>query len=242
MQYRPVLCLLLMLLATVPAAAEIDFAASSYLGDAGVDDAVVGACIQSDGTIALAANLGPAVRKKRGTVGSGAGCIVRITPDGAKVISAVGVASQLFDLAIDAADNLFLAAGDDGLIKVSPNGSKTIWTAKLGNVTRVDAASDGHAACIVEQKIHVFDAAGQPLGSASGVALQTPVSITLPSSSRQWSVNSPFCSSTTAPICSWSIRSVTLSNSFFSSSRCCSSVKALWPMSLIPICPMSNLH
>lgn len=168
MRYPFTLCLLLMLLAAARATADIDFTASSYLGEAGFDDAVVGTCVQSDGTIVLAVNLGPAVRKKLGAEGSGAGCIVRVSPDGAKVLSAVSRASQLFDLAIDADDNLLLAAGEDGLIKASPDGLKTIWTAKPGNVTRVDAAGDGHAACIVERKIHVFDAAGKPLGSASG--------------------------------------------------------------------------
>jgi len=160
--------LLLTLAMAMPATAQLDFAASSYLGEAGFEDAVVGACIQADGTIVLAANLGPAVRQKLGAKGARAGCIVRLAPDGAKVLSAVSIGAAVNDLASDGADNLYLAAGPDGLIKTSPDGSNVLWSVKPGKVTRVDAGKDGHAACIVERTIHIFDPSGKPLGTASG--------------------------------------------------------------------------
>jgi len=150
------------------AASDFDFSASSYLGEAGFNDAITGGAIQSDGIIALAGNLGPAVRKKLGAVGSGQGCVVRLTPDGARVLSAVSVAGEINDLAIDAADNLYLAAGTGGLIKTSPDGSEVVWTVTPGSVTRVDAGTDGHTACIVERSIHIFDADGKALGTAAG--------------------------------------------------------------------------
>lgn len=149
-------------------ASEFEFAASSYLGEAGFDDAITGGCIQSDGVIVLAGNLGPAVRKKLGAKGTGQGCVVRLTPDGTKMLSAVSVAGQVNDLAIDADDDLYLAAGDDGLLKTPPDGSKVIWRAEPGNVTRVDAGQDGTAACIVDRTVHIFDPHGKPLGTAAG--------------------------------------------------------------------------
>jgi len=152
----------------MPASAGLEFAASSYLGGSGFDDAVVGACIQADGTIVLAANLGPAVCERLGVKGPGAGCIVRLTPDGAKVLSAIRIGSEVKDLALDGADSLYIAAGADGLLKTSPDASKVVWTAKPGKVTRVDAGEDGHAACIVERTVRIFDPHGKPLGTASG--------------------------------------------------------------------------
>ena len=52
------------LAATAPGlrAGEYEILASSFLGAAGFDDSVVGARIQTDGTIALAADLGPGVK------------------------------------------------------------------------------------------------------------------------------------------------------------------------------------
>ncbi len=167
---RTLLPALLLALATaIPAPAdEFDFAASSYLGEAGFDDAVTGACIGADGTIVLAGNFGPAVRERIGAKGTGAGCVVRVSPDGTKLLSGVSVAEQLNDLAIDGDGNLYLAAGPEGLIKLSPDGAKVLWTATPGNITRVDAGQSGIAACIVERRIHIFDATGKPLGQASG--------------------------------------------------------------------------
>jgi len=169
MQETLLLSLLLAFTSAVPAAAaEFDFAASSFLGEAGFDDSVSGARIQADGTIVLAGNLGPAVRKALGASGTGQGCIVRLSPDGDKLLSAASVAAEVNDLAVDGDGNLYLAAGVDGLIKLSSDGTRTLWTATPGNITRVDAGSDGVAACIVERTVHVLDAAGKPLGTARG--------------------------------------------------------------------------
>ncbi len=149
-------------------AGGFSFTASSYLGESGFDDSVVGACIRSDGTIVLAGNFGPAVRKRLKADGNAAGCVLYLDADGKKLVSAHGVAKQVLDLALDGKGNLYLATGSGGLIKLPPEGGRPIWQAMPGNVTRVDAGHDGIVACIVERTVHVFDSGGKPLGTASG--------------------------------------------------------------------------
>ena len=149
-------------------ASEFDFAVSSYLGESGFDDSISGACIQSDGTIVLAGNLGPNVRKKLGLDSPLAGCVIHLDADGRKVLSARGVAALVNDLAVDGSGNLYVAVDAAGLVKLSPDGASTIWTATPGKVVRVAAGRDGTAACIVERTVHIFDAGGKSLGTAAG--------------------------------------------------------------------------
>ena len=169
-----VLCFTLLGLTRIAVAAEevltpYEFAASSFLGEVGFDDAVVGACIQADGSLVLAANLGSDVFQKLGGKDAvGSGCVVGLSPDGTQVRFAVSVASQVYDLANNAQGQLYLAGGEDGLIKLSPDGKKKLWTAALGKVLRTDAGDDGHCAAIVESTVHILDADGKTLGTAEG--------------------------------------------------------------------------
>ncbi len=120
MQRTLFVSLLVSFLAASTIAAEFDFVASSFLGEAGFNDSVVGACIQEDGTIVLAGNFGPAVREKLGATGDNQGCVVFLPIDGSKLLSAASVASEVNDLAIDSEGNLYLAAGADGLSNSRP--------------------------------------------------------------------------------------------------------------------------
>jgi len=151
------------------AAGDFEITTASFLGSAGFDDRVVGARIQADGTIVLAANLGPGVKVPGLNVEAGKnGCILRLSPNGKKPLGLVGVAKELKDLALDEKDNLYLAAGTDGLIKMSPKADKVLLRREFKDCARVDAAKDGHFAAIADGSIHIFDPDGKPLGTAKG--------------------------------------------------------------------------
>ncbi len=151
------------------AQAAYDFVSSSFLGDAGYDDAVVGARIRSDGTLVVAANLGPGAQTKLGVKNSrGNGCILLLSPDGTKVKAARYVASELMDLSLDRNDTMYVAAGDDGLLVLSSSAEKTLWRNPLSGCSRVDAAPDGHCAVVAGRTIHIFDGKGTALGTATG--------------------------------------------------------------------------
>ncbi len=146
---------------------------SSFLGGAGFDDAVVGAAIGGDGTIVLAANLGADAVKRMGlSAPPGAkgnhGAILRLDAAGRKILSVAFVAARVGDLAADGEGNLYLAAGDDGVLKLSPNGGRRIWQADVGKAERVDAAADGHAAAIAGRTVHILSPAGKRLGQFKG--------------------------------------------------------------------------
>jgi len=146
---------------------QYKFTASSYVASKGVDDAVVGARIQSDGTILIAVNVGPHGNKSFQIPKAG-GAIVRMNPDGTKVLSARTVAAELKDLAIDAKDNIYVAAGAGGVMKLTPKADKTVWGKEVGNCIRIDSGADGHVAAIADKQIHVLDPNGKKIGQAKG--------------------------------------------------------------------------
>jgi len=155
-------------------------AVSSFLGGSGFDDAVVGAGIQSDGMIVLAANLGADVRQRIGSArgkgaasggrasGRGSGVVIRLSPDGRKLLSLRPIGGELKDMAIDAGDNIYLAAGAGGVIRLSPGSDRVMWAKPVGDCSRVDASADGHIAAIAAGAIHVFDPRGRRIGRAEG--------------------------------------------------------------------------
>lgn len=152
-------------------AAEYGIATSSFLGAPGFDDSVVGARIQADGTIVLAANLGPGLKLKGAEFAKSEwknGCILRLSPDGKKPLGLICVAHELKDLAIDERDSLYLAAGAEGFLKVSPKGDKVLLRKEFKDCVRVDAAKDGHFVAVADGSIHIFDPDGKPLGTAKG--------------------------------------------------------------------------
>ncbi len=164
-----IVCLGLLSLSLVAAAGEFDILTSSFLGAAGFEDRVVGARIQGDGTIVLAANLGPGVKVPGLNVEAGKhGLILRLSPDGKKLLGFAAVARELKDLAIDEKDNLYLAGGADGLLKLSPAGDKVLLRREFKECARVDAARDGHFAAIADGEIHIFAPDGTRLGTAKG--------------------------------------------------------------------------
>jgi len=158
------------------AAADEAFAitVSSFLGGSGFDDAVVGVKIQPDGTIVLAANLAPDVArhaklpKPPAASASKRGAIVRLDATGRTVRTVAFVAAEVRDLAIDGEGNLYVAAADEGLMKLSPKADRVLWKALIAGATRVDAAPDGHAGAIAGRTVHILSPAGKEIGKAAG--------------------------------------------------------------------------
>ena len=134
--------------------AEFGVSTSSYLGDSGNADAVRGVRILSDGKIVLAANLGTAAPGGTVTLLNGAtaatpGAIVRLSPDGKTVLSVTRLAAEVRDLAVDAADNLYVAAANDGVIKLNAAATAIVWQGASGNyIHRVDAGASGRCVAI----------------------------------------------------------------------------------------------
>lgn len=146
--------ILVFLLGGYAFAAEFGVSASSYLGDAGNTDAVRGVRILSDGKIVIAANLGSAAPGGTVTLLNGAnaatpGAIVRLSEDGKTVLSVTRIAAELRDLAVDANDNLYVAATNDGVFKLDAAATSILWQGAAGNyVHRVDASASGRCVAI----------------------------------------------------------------------------------------------
>jgi hypothetical protein len=68
------------------------------------------------------------------------------------------VARLLTDLALDARDNIYLAAWEDGIIKLNPTADKVRWSHKPLKVTRLDAGPQGYCAALgIEEGDKPFD-------------------------------------------------------------------------------------
>jgi hypothetical protein len=156
-----------------PSAGGYAIVASSYLGSAEFDDSVVGAQILSDGTIVLAANLSADVAGVLNTSESTfdddlRGGLVHLSADGSHLLALAGLAKEVRDMAIDAQNNVYLAAGADGLLRVDPKTTRIVWRKDFADCTRVDVSPDGHLAAIADGSIHIFDPAGMQTGQAKG--------------------------------------------------------------------------
>jgi hypothetical protein len=164
------------LAAAVSEAAESTFRveAASFLGGSGDDDNVVGARIQADGTIVLAANLAAdctLAGAKAGGAADHRGTVLRVSRDGQKILSAIRIASAVHGLALDAKDEIYVAAAEAGAIRLPPQADKAAWTARLeGPCVRIDASTDGHCAALAGDKkgAVLLDANGNRLAQIGG--------------------------------------------------------------------------
>lgn len=145
------------------------------------DDAVVGVAIQADGTLVVAANVaaGPFVAGHVRELGKGPGVVLRLAPDGKKILSVTRVAQRLRDLALDQADRIFLAADDDGAICLDAGAERVSGKQAVGGrCARIAAAPDGHCAALRYGKeddtatgagqVTVFDPQGKQVGQFAG--------------------------------------------------------------------------
>lgn len=142
-----------------------NLSAASYLGYAGNDDEVYGLRVLADGTIVLAAQIGDAQPRNPGTpeplvpillngaTATSSGAILRLTSDGRTILSVTRISDQVRDLEIDADDNLFVAAGTGGLIKLNPQADALLGVRQVGQyVKRVTVGGD-HVATLAPDNV-----------------------------------------------------------------------------------------
>jgi len=136
------------LITTGAAGGEFAFDASTFLGGGGDDDSVLGACVLSDGTIVVAADLAPDALGLKPDY-RGRGCVIRLSADGRKVLYIKRMRVEIQDAAFDAADNIYLAGNAAGIIKLDGRTGKVLWARNVGGLcTRVGASGDGHCVAL----------------------------------------------------------------------------------------------
>lgn len=155
-------------LAVAAGAGEFAVQTCSYLGSAADAEAVRGVRILSNGQIVLAANLGTAqpgnshtvVHLLAGATTNSGGALVRLSPDGQSVLSVTRVADSVWDLATDAADCLYVAAGSNGVLKLDSSGASLLghWLQGV-YVHRVDAGPSGRVVCLAPSVVSQADEA-----------------------------------------------------------------------------------
>lgn len=172
-----------LLVSTSPALAQYEVQASSFLGGAG-DDEIRGTRIQADGTIVIAASTSALPSGASETfildaTPASTGALLRLSADGQRVLSVTRFAGAPRDLALDAEDRIWIAAGPAGVIALNADGTFR-WSANPGHVHRIDVAAGGSAAALVpsnvggaddtpgEGQVVLFDADGAELRRFAG--------------------------------------------------------------------------
>ena len=163
-----------------------DIASASFLGTDGDEDRIRGARIQSDGTVVLAANIGDSspgdvepILLNDATATSG-GAIIRLSADGRSILSVTRIAAQVEDLALDDSDTIYVAAWEEGLIKLDSTASILLFADSANKVLRVDADGEGMVATLQTStsdpdsskpgngRVVVYDAEHEQLGNFTG--------------------------------------------------------------------------
>lgn len=128
-----------------------EFHASSFLGGNSDTDAVRGAIIQKNGVIILAANVGnksfpdSLTTLLNSSTNTTSGIILRLTPDGQKVISVTRLAADLSDMSADSSGNLYVGAAASGYFKLTPKADAILWQKTFPKVVhRLDASKTGN--------------------------------------------------------------------------------------------------
>jgi len=149
------------------------FTAISYLGGEG-SDSVVGAAIQKDGTVVLAANFSGSAWNGitpvllGGAHSSDKGVVVRLTPTGRTVLSVARVSSSILDLTTDDSGSIYLALDTSGICKLDSAATRVVWqrSTELPCV-RLDAAIDGSVVALLKRSksaglVQLFTRDGMP--------------------------------------------------------------------------------
>jgi PKD repeat protein len=133
---------------------EFGISSASSLGGSGNDDSVRGVKILADGVVVLAANIGNAtpggtLTLLNGATAASSGALLRLSADGKTVLSVTRVAAEVRDLALDADDNLYVAAGAAGVLKLDSAATAVLWQAGAGSyMHRVDVGPSGRCVAL----------------------------------------------------------------------------------------------
>ena len=154
---NPLRKIIFLLLLSFANAAEYGISVSTYLGDTSDTDATKGVKIAADGTIVTAVNMGAADPGNGATIRTylnGAttntpGVVMRLSADGKTVISITRIAAALYDMGMDSAGNIYLAAGLDGFIKLNPTATSILNHHLSGSfIARCDVSASGQAVAL----------------------------------------------------------------------------------------------
>lgn len=128
---------------------------STYLGNASDDESIHQVAYQSDNTLVVAAILDPAVLTdlfpsvsavylNDATTGD-RGIVARFTETGDTLLSLAVVGEAAVDLSLDGSDNIHVAAGPDGAVKLNPGGNSVLWSHSLPatRAHRIDSGPNG---------------------------------------------------------------------------------------------------
>ncbi len=172
---------------TNTAAQQWQIVSASLVGRTG--DSVVGVAIRSDGSLVLAANIsdGPWFGNDDKGAEKPQGRVLRLSPDGKKLLASIPLPGLAADMAIDGKDNIYVATSA-GAVKLDPGGNR-LWQFDLGGpCSRIDASTDGHCAALRYDNpqqdtltgsgtIFVLDPQGKQVGRFAGHRNTCDVSI-----------------------------------------------------------------
>jgi hypothetical protein len=158
---------------------------SSALGGP-MADAVRAVALQSDGSIVVGGtfaslSLGSTmIRALAGATDASQGIVLRLSPDGRRVLAATRVGPAVSDLALDASDRVYVAASSSGAVVLAADLSALVRAHAAGDVRRIDVGSDGTYAALVPStpasaettpgagRVFVFGADGAALSMFDG--------------------------------------------------------------------------
>ncbi|MGC9452083.1 MAG: Ig-like domain-containing protein [Oceanipulchritudo sp.] len=169
---------------------------STYLGNTSDDESIRQVAYQSDGTLVVAGILDPEVLTAifptvtpaylNGATAGDRGVVARFTETGDNLLSLAVVGEVAVDLSLDSNDNIHVAAGPDGAVKLNPAGDAVLWShVGPSNAHRIDAGPAGTAAILYSpqgdyddkklssHQIFIIDAAGAQLGLTAGIGTFT---------------------------------------------------------------------
>lgn len=148
---------------------EVDV--STYLGSAGVEDAVHSAHLLANGTIILAGRFGaltaPGAQEYllNGATAQSTGAVVRLSADARQVLSITRIGDIVADLAVDGQENLYCALGDKGVAILNTQASQLLWAKSFPKAAhRVDVSPGGYLAILTASEPNVLS---QKIASAT---------------------------------------------------------------------------
>ncbi len=168
------------------AAQDYDIAVSSYFDDNSDNDEVRSTRILSDGTIVLAVHATNNYGKQPLLLLGGSAAkaaIVRISPTGTEVLSVTRVGDAIQDMDIDGNDNIYVALGSQGLIKLNAQANTLIYSkSNNGYCGRIDVSPNGTAAALQSDgryagNIYVYDHSGGQVTTFKGKNFSSDVAI-----------------------------------------------------------------
>ncbi len=168
-------------------AQDYNLEASSYFNDSSDGDAVKSARILSDGTIILAANTtnnyGKTPITLNGAGASSKGAVVRLSSDGATVLSITRIGDEVYDMAIDDNNNIYVALGSQGFVKLNSAANTVVYQKdNNGYCGRVDVSPNGTVAALQGDggstgNIYVYNGSGNSITNFKGKNFTSDVAI-----------------------------------------------------------------